>query len=138
MRRFQLARCAKGWLLSAALLTVATAASAQDIEPRAFSNAPTGVNFLVAGYGFTRGGLSFDPSLPVTDPQLHTSTALLAYARELDLWGMSGKFDVIAPYTWLSGTAKFEGQPVARAVDGLDDAQFRLSVNFYGAPALTA
>jgi len=138
MRRLQLARCAKGGLLSAALLTVATAASAQDIEPRAFSNAPTGVNFLIAGYGFTRGGLSFDPAVPVTDPQLHTSNAVLAYARELDLWGMSGKFDVIAPYTWLSGTAKFEGQPAERTVNGLDDAQFRLSVNFYGAPALTA
>ena len=97
MRRFQLARCTRGWLLSAVLLTVATAASAQDIEPRAFSNAPTGVNFLIAGYGFTRGGLSLDPAVPVTDPQLHTSTALLAYARELDLWGMSGDFDVIAP-----------------------------------------
>jgi hypothetical protein len=138
MRRLQLACCAKGWLLSAALLTVSTAASAQDIEPRAFSNAPTGVNFLIAGYSFTRGGLSFDPSVPVTDPQLHTSSALFAYARELDLWGLSGKVDVIAPYTWLSGTAKFEGQPVERTVDGLDDAQVRLSVNFYGAPALTA
>ena len=83
--------------MSAAFPTAATAASAQDIEPRAFSNAPTGVNFLIAGYGFTRGGLSLDPAVPITDPQLHTSNALLAYARELDLWGMSGKLDVIAP-----------------------------------------
>lgn len=138
MRRLQLAPSAKSSLLSAALLTVTTAASAQDIEPRSFSNAPTGVNFLIVGYGFTRGGLSFDPAVPVTDPQLQTSSAVLAYARELDLWGMSGKFDAIAPYTWLSGTAKFEGQPVERTVAGLDDALFRLSVNFFGAPALTA
>jgi hypothetical protein len=138
MRRLQLARCAIGPLLSVALLTFASAASAQDIEPRAFSNAPTGVNFLITGYGFTRGGLSFDPAVPVTDAQLRTSSAILAYARELDLWGMSGKFDAIVPYTWLSGTATFKGQPVERTVAGLDDALFRLSVNFYGAPALTA
>ena len=138
MQRLRLARCAKGSLLSAALLTVATTASAQDIEPRAFSNAPTGVNFLIAGYGFTRGGLSFGPEVPVTDAQLQTSSAVLAYARVLDLWGMSGKFDAIMPYTWLSGTANFEGQPVERTVRGLDDALFRLSVNFFGAPALTA
>jgi len=138
MRCLRLTRFAKGWLLSSALLTVPTAASAQDVEPRAFSNAPTGVNFLIAGYGFTRGGLSFDPAVPVTDPQLRTSSADLAYARELDLWGMSGKFDVIAPYTWLAGTAKFRDQPVERTVNGLDDALLRLSVNFYGAPALTA
>jgi len=27
-----------------------TDASAQDLEPRAFSNAPVGLNFLIAGY----------------------------------------------------------------------------------------
>ena len=91
------------------LRAVACAASAQDIEPRAYSNAPVGVNFLIAGGVYTRGGLSFDPSLPVTDENLRTSSAVLAYARVLDLWGMSGKFDVIAPYTWLSGSANYNG-----------------------------
>ena len=38
-------------------------------EPRAYSNAPMGVNFLLAGPYYTRGGLSFDTSLPVTDPR---------------------------------------------------------------------
>jgi hypothetical protein len=124
-----------GSLLASALLAVA--AQAQDIEPRAFSNAPVGVNFLVGGYAFTRGGLSFDPAVPVTNAQLQTSNSILAYARVLDLWGMSAKFDAVAPYTWLSGSARFAGQPVERTVDGLGDARFRLSVNFYGAPALT-
>ena len=40
-------------------------ARAQDIEPRVYSNAPIGVNFLIAGYVYTRGGLAFDASLPV-------------------------------------------------------------------------
>jgi hypothetical protein len=138
MRQLYQTRCAKGAFLFTALLTVATAGLAQDIEPRAFSNAPTGVNFLIGGYAFTRGGLSFDTAVPVTDAQLNTSSAVLAYARELDLFGMSAKFDAIAPYTWLSGTARLEGQPIDRAVNGLGDARFRLSVNFFGAPALTA
>jgi len=50
--------------------------------------------------------------------------------------GASGKFDVIVPYTWLSGTAQYLAQPVQRIVDGLSDPAFRLSVNLYGAPAL--
>ena len=112
-------------------------ACAQDIEPRAYSNAPVGVNFLIAGYGYTRGGLAFDPSLPVTNESLHTSNALLAYARVLDLWGMSAKFDAIVPYTWLSGTAEYAGQPVQRIVNGFADSRFRLSVNLYGAPAMS-
>ena len=124
-------------LLALAILAVPAAAHAQDIEPRAYSNAPVGVNFLVGGYAFTRGGLSFDPSVPVRNAKLQTSNAVLGYARVLDLWGMSGKFDVVVPYSWLSGTAEFAGQPIEREVNGFSDARFRLSVNFYGAPALT-
>ena len=112
-------------------------AHAQSIEPRAYSNAPVGVNFLLAGPYYTRGGLSFDTSLPLTDPKLKTSNVVVGYARTLDLWGKSGKFDVIVPYTWLSGTATYRGDAVEREVDGFADPLFRLSMNFYGAPALT-
>ncbi len=75
---------------------------AQDIEPRAYSNAPIGVNFLIAGYAYTEGAVPFDASLPIKNAQLRTSNAVLAYARVLDLWGNSGKFDIIVPYTMLS------------------------------------
>jgi len=119
------------------LVVNGTAARAQSIEPRAYSNAPVGVNFLIGGYAYTRGGLAFDSSLPISDPSLATSSAVLAYARALDLCGMSGKFDAIVPYTWLSGSATYLGAPVTRDVNGLADPAFRLSVNFYGAPALS-
>jgi hypothetical protein len=66
---------------------------AQDIEPRAYSNAPIGVNFLIVGYGYTRDGVAFDPDLPVTDDHLHTSNAVLGYARVLDFWGTRGSPD---------------------------------------------
>lgn len=112
-------------------------ARAQSIEPRAYSNAPVGVNFLIAGYAYTRGGLSLDPSIPVSNAQLHTSSAILGYGRVLDLWGMSAKVEAIVPYTWLSGTADYIGQPVQRVVNGFVDPAFRLSINLYGAPALT-
>ncbi|MET0440685.1 MAG: transporter [Casimicrobiaceae bacterium] len=121
------------------LIAGVSTARAQDIEPRAYSNAPIGVNFLISGYAYTHGGLAFDGSLPVQDPDLKTSSAVLAYVRTLDLWGMSGKFDAIVPYTWLSGTARAvsTGETIQREVDGPADARFRLSVNLYGAPALT-
>ena len=119
------------------LVVNGTAVRAQSIEPRSYSNAPVGVNFLIGGYAYTRGGLALDPSLPVTDPSLQTSSAVLGYARALDLWGKSGKFDVIVPYTWLSGSADYLGTPVERKVNGFADPTFRLSVNFYGAPALS-
>jgi hypothetical protein len=119
-----------------ALLAWASLASAQDIEPRSYSNAPVGVNFLIAGYVYTNGGLAFDPSLPINDVNLSTSNAVLAYARVLDLWGKSAKFDVVVPYTDLYGTADYAGRPLQRSVDGFGNPSFRLSVNLYGAPAL--
>jgi hypothetical protein len=124
-------------LATCALTQFVAPAHAQDIEPRAYSNAPVGVNFLIAGYAYTRGGLAFDSSLPLSNPNLRTSSAVVSYATVLDLWGKSAKFDVIAPYTWLSGSADYKGEPVERIVDGLSNPAFRLSVNLYGAPALT-
>ena len=139
-----LTRRPSGWLKTAAttliacaLFPAASAVRAQDIEPRAYSNAPVGVNFLIGGYAYTRGGIAFDTSLPIVDASLHTSNAVLAYARVLDLWGKSAKFEAVVPYAWLSGSAVFRGEPVDRVVNGFSNATLRLSVNLYGAPALT-
>ena len=73
--------------------------------------------------------------MPLTEPGLKRvrRARFCAVAR---LLGALGKFDSFAPYTWLSGSADFAGEP-CRAVSGFGDARFRLSVNLYGAPALT-
>ena len=39
---------------------------------------------------------------------------------------------------WLSGSADYQGQSLTRDVNGPVDPRFRLSVNVYGAPALSA
>jgi len=137
-RRWRLPATAWGGAIGALVLaTGVSAVHAQDIEPRAYSNAPIGVNFVIAGYAYTRGGLAFDSALPVKNPHLKTSNAVLAYARVLDFWGSSGTVSAILPYTWLSGTAELAEQTIERVVDGFADARFRVSVNLYGAPALT-
>lgn len=123
-------------LLTLAWLLAASSARAQDIEPRQYANTPVGVNFLISGYAYTQGGLSFDPALPVTNPDLDTSSAVLGFARSLDFWGRSGKVDFVVPYTWMSGSADLDGEPLSRTVSGFADPRFRLSVNLYGAPSL--
>jgi len=137
MRAYQARKFALAVLACWALTAIAPPVGAQDIEPRAYSNAPVGVNFLVAGYAYTSGGLSFDSALPVSDPELSTSNAVAAYARVLDFRGKSAKFDVVAPLSSLSGSAQFDGERLQRDVSGLSDPKFRLSVNFFGAPALS-
>lgn len=127
------------WLTCATLLVLAgfgVDSRAQDIEPRAYSNAPVGVNFFIGGYAYTDGGLAFDPALPVKDPKLHTSNLVFGYARALNLFGKAGKVDVILPETWLNGYATMNGQRIDRSVEGISDAKVRLSMCLYGAPAV--
>src|ERR1700722_15229145 len=94
------------------LLLSATAARAQDIEPRAFSNAPIGVNFLGVGYAFTQGSLPTNPSLPLTDSHLTTSSALLGYGHVFDLWGQSAKVNSLPP---TAGSAATPSSPANRS-----------------------
>lgn len=124
-------------LAAASLLLAAPDASAQDLEPRAYANTPVGLNFLLMGYAYSQGGVSVDPSIPLKDAKLEMHSALFAYARSLDVWGHSGKFDVVLPASWLSGSASVNGQPQERNISGFADPRFKFSVNLYGAPALT-
>jgi Putative MetA-pathway of phenol degradation len=124
-------------VVAALALGASATVRAQDMEPRAYSNAPIGMNFAIAGYAYTHGGVAFDSSLPVTNPQLTTSNAVLAYGRVLDIGGQSAKLNVIVPFTGLTGTAEFAGQARTRDVSGFADPIFKLSINLYGAPALS-
>ena len=123
--------------LGLGLALVACMAGAQEIEPRAYSNAPVGLNFLIAAYAHSQGGLATDPSLPLEDAHLKIDSGVLAYVRTLDLWGKLGKFDVILPYSQLSGTALFAGTPAERHVVGMGDPRLRVAINLYGMPAVS-
>ncbi|MCE9660863.1 MAG: transporter [Burkholderiales bacterium] len=124
-------------VLGAACLLASTAARSQELEPKAYTNLPTGLNFLALGYAHSQGGLATDPALPLEDAHLRIHTGVAAYARSLDLWGRSGKFDIVVPYSRLSGNALVAGQATTRDISGFGDPRLRLSLNFYGAPALT-
>ena len=121
--------------LVAGLLFSVCSAHAQELEPRAYSNLPVGLNFAVMAYAYSEGGLATDPSLPIDDAHLRIHTGAFAYARSLDLMGSSGRFELIMPFSVLSGTALVAGAPASREISGLGDPRFRLAVNFRGAPA---
>jgi hypothetical protein len=123
--------------LIAFLLLTSSHARAQELEPRAYANAPIGLNFLIMGYGYSEGGVVADPSIPLTNASIHVHRTVLAYVRSVDMWGRSGKLDVMLPYASLSGTADVAGQPREREVSGLGDARLRISINLHGAPAMS-
>ncbi len=120
-----------------AVVVLASNADAGEIEPRAYGNTPVGVNFFIASYSYSAGGLSTAASVPIQDAQLRIDTGILAYARTFEVWGKPGKFDVILPFSFLSGTASVDGTPRERTISGYHDPRFRFSVNFLGAPVLS-
>jgi hypothetical protein len=115
-------------LVVTTLMAMGSGAYAQDLEPRAYANAPVGLNFLIAGYAYASGGVATDPSLPIKDAHLQIHSTFLAYARVLDVRGKSGKVDVVLPYAWLSGSAEVAGQQREREVSGFADPRLRFSV----------
>jgi hypothetical protein len=123
-------------LLTAAILPL-SAAHAQQMEPRSYSNAPIGLNFVIAGYGHSRGDVLLDPSLPVEDAQAQVHTLILGYARTLDVRGQSGTISVVLPYASLSSNGTVEGESASVERSGFADPAVRLAVNLYGAPALS-
>jgi hypothetical protein len=127
--------CVALGMLATVLLTAN--ATAQDAEPRAYTNTPVGLNFLIGGYVYSEGKIAFDPSLPIADAKFHMHTGALAYVRSLDVGGMSAKFDVILPYSSFYAAALVAGQPRERDVSGFGDPRFRFSINLFGAPALS-
>jgi len=119
------------------LLGAPAVCPAQEIEPRAYSNAPIGVNFLVGGYVYTQGSLPTDPSIPLTNSRLTTSSAVLGYGHVFELLGQSARISVASAYSGLGGSAVFAGQPIQRSAQGLSDTSVKLSANLLGAPAMT-
>jgi hypothetical protein len=115
-----------------------TNAKAQEAEPRSYSNTPIGLNFLIAGYGYSEGRIAFDPDLAIANAGFNSNAGALAYVRSFDFGGQSAKFDVIVPASSFSARALVDGQPAERQMLGLGDPRFRLSVNLFGAPALSA
>ena len=93
--------------------------SVADIEPRSYANIPVGINFLLAGYSYMKGNVAFAPALPIENAKLETHSSVFAYVRSLDIWGKSGKVDIIIPEAWLSGQAEFKGEPRNREIAGL-------------------
>jgi len=124
-------------LLGFGILYSPTLVHAQALEPRAYANAPVGMNFLLVGYQYSEGGLLFDPAVPITDANAVVNMGLLAYVRTLDIAGKSAKAGVLLPYADLYADGYVDGEFRTREDTGLVDPAFYFNMNLYGAPALS-
>ena len=122
---------------AAAVWLAAPAARAQEMEPRAYSSAPIGMNFVVAGVGNSRGALLFDPAIPIEDARSDLNLGVFGYARTFALGGKQGLVSggLIYGRGELSGVVSGVERVTGRS--GLTDLRVRVSVNLIGPGALT-
>lgn len=110
---------------------------AQNLEPRLYFPAPTGINVVVASYSRASGSVIVDASLPITDFRSTTNSAILSYVRSFGLAGRTAQFQAIAPLVVVDARAVVGGQDTSRHITGPADPLLRLAVNLKGAPART-
>ena len=92
-------------LVAATIMAPGQDVYAQALEPRSYANTPVGINFFLLGYGYTEGDVAFDAASPVKDAKVTVHAGLLAYARSLDVWGLSGKVLTVLPLAEVEGRA---------------------------------
>jgi len=120
----------------AVFLVMAGTAVAQDLEPRSFSQAPVGMNFVALNYGYASGEVLFDQAVPITEAHGRVNTLAAAYVRTLSVFGASAKLTGIIPYAWGHWQGLLDGEYASTSRTGLADPRVQLAVNFVGAPAI--
>jgi hypothetical protein len=124
-------------ILFALIAACGAVVSGQEMEPRAYSRAPVGTQFVLLTYAYQSGDVLTDSSLPLRDVKVKLSSASLAYGRTFGLAGRQASASFFLPYIKgnVSGTVFEEQHKVIRS--GLGDLRVRLMINLIGAPALS-
>jgi hypothetical protein len=110
--------------------------NAQQLEPRAYSITPIGVNIANASYGYSTGDLNFDPSLPIDEGSAQISNFVASYVRAINVGGRSANIALAVPYVWGNLQGIYLGTFTEVYRSGLTDSFARFSVNLYGAKAM--
>jgi hypothetical protein len=114
---------------------IAPSLRAQQLEPRAYSAAPVGTEFVLVSYVRSTGDVLVDPSLPVTNVQAGINTLLSGYSHSFAFFGHTASVAVVLPYTEAKITGLIEDMPEAAHRSGLADSNFRFAWNLIGDPA---
>jgi hypothetical protein len=109
---------------------------AQDLAPRAYVVTPLHSNAVVLTYSYYSGGVLVDGSLPVNNATGTYSVPVFSLYHSFPFFGRSANATASLPYAVGTFQGEIQGQSVQLYRSGLADAQFRLSVNLFGAHAM--
>ena len=120
----------------AGIMCAPASASAQDMEPKAYSASPLGATFLVGSLSRSTGSVVSDPTLPLTDIHATIDGAAVGVGMTFGLFGKLALVSAAVPYAWgdVSGQVFEETREVSRS--GLADTRLKLSINLRGNDAM--
>lgn len=123
-------------ILFALISACCAIASAQEMEPRSYSRAPVGTQFVLLTFVHQSGDVFTDASLPLRDVKVKLNSGSLAYGRTFGIAGRQASASFFVPYIKgnVSGTVFEDQLKVTRS--GLGDVRVRVMINLIGAPAL--
>ena len=119
------------------LLFIVKKSDAQDLDPRVYARIPVNMTVLIAGFGYSHGGVLTDPSVPIQNLSATLEMPSFAVAHSFSLFGKTAQASAALPFAWaqLSGTVSGADQSTSRT--GLGDMRMKLSILLIGAPAAT-
>ena len=120
-----------------AILSLTPLLRAQDMEPRAYSPSPVGTSFLLVGFARSSGGITFDPTIPITDVHAALYAPLVGIGHSFGLFKRQALITAALPYVWGDLTGQVGDQNGRITRSGLADLKARASINLHGSPALT-
>jgi hypothetical protein len=123
-------------ILLCLLAVVVSVAQAQELEARAYANAPFDVNFIGMFVGVSTGNFLVDRSLPIENMDAKVYLVGPRYTRTLNVAGKLAKLKLLVPFSYGDWEAIVDGQHREREIRGAADARFTFEVNVSGSPAL--
>jgi hypothetical protein len=123
-------------LLLLIILLCSGSLTAQELEPRLYTNLPSGQKFIGLVYGFSTGELTPAPSVPIEDTDIDVHSTVVAFVQTFDLAGKLAKFDANWGAQCFKGSGFLDGVYKEGERCGSLDPRIRLSYNFVGAAPL--
>jgi hypothetical protein len=127
---------AKTWMIMIAFCLVSELSRSQELEPRAYAALPKNLNAVVFAYGFSKGNVLAEPSLPIKDLSISGHTLIGGYVRTFGLFNKLARIQLVTPYVLLSGKAEINGKDTSASRSGFADAKLRFGINLIGTPVL--
>jgi hypothetical protein len=131
--------CKPSFFLAALLPLVGlmcSAASAQELAPRAYWPTPNGTNVFVLSYQHSSGDIVVDPSLPVTGVDSDIDYLQLSYQRTFSLRDRTATLQMSLPFSRGTTQGFVDGQFRRRDTSGMGDVRMRFAINLKGAPSM--